>query len=494
MKRRPLVAVFLSFSIGILAGKELNLALHTYLLLILALLIAMTYNPFKEKRESIYTAIAVILSFLCLGAGRAAWKKETLGSAPPPLEGSKTVKGTIRSYPRPAKDGMYFELKPNNTSWKIKVNLSSQALSSVSERLGYGDKIILSGSFTSPPSYQEFNYKRYLLRKGIYCIADGEQIDLLQKRGGNFLFRLGWKLRKTLSSRLNIALKEESQLLKAILLGEDQLVKPSLRKSFRETGLTHLLAASGLHLGIVIGAFWFLFSLFPLRPRTIYLLTLPPCLLYLLIVGFKTPILRATIIFVLAGFALVLKDKGIILSGWQDNFQTLSGAALLLLLIDPYSIFRIGFQLSFSATFSIAFLAKGIEENLSALNPRYLRGLFAVSLAAFCGIVPAIALHFHLFHPWTPLLSPLAILATTAVLYGGLLVIFTINVPLVGDIFASLESWVLELLKKALDGIPTLFKTQFALPRFNLLWIFAYVAVLIWFKYRLERNKGGFYL
>lgn len=479
---------------GILAGKELNLAPYIYLICILTLLIAITCNPFKEKRERIYMTLAVILSFFCLGAGRAAWKKETIRSAPPPLEGKETVRGTIRSYPKPRRDGIYFEMKPNNTSWEIKVNLPYVVLAPVSERLDYGDKIVLTGSFTSPPRYQKFNYKRYLLRKGIYCIADGEQIHLLQKKGGNFLLRLGWKLRKTLSSRLNIALKEESQLLKAILLGEDQLVKPSLRKNFRETGLTHLLAASGLHLGIVIGAFWFFFSLFSLQPRTIYLLTLPTCLLYLLIVGFKTPILRATIIFVLAGFALVLKDKGLILSSWQDNFQTLSVAAFSLLLIDPYSVFRIGFQLSFSATFSIAFLAKRIEENLSTLHPRYLRGLFAVSLAAFCGIVPVIALHFHLLHPWTPLLSPLAILAAAAVLYGGLLVILTIDIPLVGHIFTSLESWILKSLKKGLNCIPTLLNTQFALPQFDLLWIFAYVVALIWFKDKLERNKRGFYL
>lgn len=491
MERRPLLAVLLFFVFGILVGVKLDTPVFVYPLFTCLFLLALIYNPFDKGKNEKKNVLALSLAIFCLGGMCITAEKEKIRNVPEPPGGETTIEGTVSSYPRPTDDGVNFNLKPENCCWDIKVTAPYSLPKP--DQLDYGDKIRLSGSFRLPPRYREFDYRRYLARRGIYCIAEAKKIEPLEEGGGNFLILLGWRLRKALSRRLDSFLEEKNQLLKGILLGEDSLVRPSVEKNFKKTGLTHLLAASGLHLGIIIGAWWFLLSLFRLRTRKVYLLSLPVCFLYLLIVGFKTPILRASVIFFLGGLKLVAEDSGLILSSWKDNYQTLSAAALIILFVNPYSLFSVGFQLSFSATFAIAFLAEEIENNLKILSNRYVGGLYAVSLGAFLGIAPVIAVQFNLLYPWTPLISPPAILITTAALYGGLLLALTGGLPLIGGRVAMMESLTLKLLEKFVKEIPRTVKTQIKLPDFPYIWILVYVFVLIWFKERLNKEKD-FYL
>ena len=185
-------------------------------------------------------------------------------------------------------------------------------------------------------------------------------------------------------------------VIKALLLGDQRSLTPAFWRDFRRAGTVHLLAQSGLHVGILALVVYVMAGAFRLSRRKAILVTLVVLALFCLMVGERSSVLRASL---MTAFILI----GRLLDRNTSYFTSLAAAAIVLLVYSPASLALPGFQLSFIATLGILYLTPLIADYLCFL-PNGLAGLASVSIAAFLSTAPLLLYHFD----GIPLAAPLA--------------------------------------------------------------------------------------
>ncbi len=190
-----------------------------------------------------------------------------------------------------------------------------------------------------------------------------------------------------------------SALARAVILGDRSRLPKELRQALARSGLSHLLAVSGLHVGLLALLLWLPGRLLPARLR--YLPALAGIGVYLMLVGPRPSILRASIMALLALTALMIDRP-------PQGLNALACCAALLALIDPAVTSELGFRLSVAATAGILVLAPIFTERWTAL-PSIVRGPLAVTVAAQLATLPwALPLEGGV-HPLAPVLNLIAI-------------------------------------------------------------------------------------
>jgi len=121
----------------------------------------------------------------------------------------------------------------------------------------YGDVLKITGELETPPQFEDFDYRGYLARQGIYSVIYYPKVEVLGRGEGIKPLQVVYSLRERLSASLARALPEpQASLAQGILLGLRGNIPDSLYQVFSRTGTAHLLAISGLHLSIIIGNLW----------------------------------------------------------------------------------------------------------------------------------------------------------------------------------------------------------------------------------------------
>ncbi len=168
-----------------------------------------------------------------------------------------------------------------------------------------------------------------------------------------------------------------SEFLKGIMLGEDGAISNELYKSFKATGLTHVLVISGSHLNIIMLVITSFLTLLRGSRRRYYIIAMMAIFAYMALVGFGASVVRSGICFLVIGV-------GFISSRDSDPVNSLGAAALITGIIDPYTVINLGFQLSFFAAFGIvtvgAYLIRKIKYGRL---PRILRALLSLATITF---------------------------------------------------------------------------------------------------------------
>ncbi len=274
-------------------------------------------------------------------------------------------------------------------------------------RLKAGDLVEARGTLkvpTGPRNPGGFDYKSYLARRGIRYIMTAEPKDITLLREGspyapaNILSTL----RERAAAGLEAAVGGvEGDLLKAMLLGQSWLIDSKIRDSFSRTGLAHILAISGLHVGFIALLLNKVSELLGLRNRGAFIFKTLTLALYCLLVGATASVVRATIMAVILYAGQLLRRK-------PDMLNSTAVAAFVILLIKPMDVYEPGFQLSFVTVVSIALFYKGIMEKIRIL-PAKIAAIFAVTLSAQLGAMPLIAYHFNIVSLSTLAANPLLI-------------------------------------------------------------------------------------
>jgi competence protein ComEC len=220
----------------------------------------------------------------------------------------------------------------------------------------YGDKLLVPGSFHLPPGQRNpglFNYRAYLAENDIFLtlyINDVTAVHRISTGNGNFLLReLIVPFRDYVSRQFaQYTRPPVAAMLHALLLGEKQDLEKSVVREFRDTGVVHVLAISGLHVGFIIVFVFALLGLLrvPYRWRVIVLALV--LLFFIALVNFKAPVIRASLMALLYLLAKLRERK-------VPVYNVLAAAAFILLLADPRSLFQPGFQFSFMAVFAIIY-------------------------------------------------------------------------------------------------------------------------------------------
>ncbi|MGY4707400.1 ComEC/Rec2 family competence protein [Candidatus Bipolaricaulota sp. J31] len=282
-----------------------------------------------------------------------------------------------------------------------------------------GDTLHLVGRFEAPSG----GWGEYLWRRGIAGLFWADEAEVARGSGG--MTRILHAVRERLLDAIERTWPgETASLVAALLLGSRSGLNRDLKEDFRQAGVAHLLALSGLHLGIIAYGLWRLLGMFRMRPGNRYPVLFLVIGLYIGLVGGRISLVRAGIMFGFLGLFWILCERGWVLRDWYDPLQGLSAAAIVVLLIWPWSARDLGFQLSFAATAGIVLGWPAWRDSPWRTRlPRVLRpavDLLWVSLCAQGATLGFVGSAFGYISPYGTLANLVLIPWTGLIIWAGL--------------------------------------------------------------------------
>lgn len=280
---------------------------------------------------------------------------------------------------------------------------------SAPDLLNFGDEVIAEGILSTPAGLGNpgvFDYSKYLRLRGIYCVfkVDPPGSIKIVKPPKRFsiqgiAYDLRHKARSLIDSRFD---KRHAGFLNSIIIGDRAQLEEGIKEDFIRTGTVHVLAISGLNVAFVAAIFLFIGGFLRIPKKANLILTLVLLIFYTFATGANPPIVRAIVMFAI--FAV-----GYMLNRDSDPINTLSLAALAILIYNPKELFDPSFQLSFASVASIVIFTPPVMEalRLNEKNKRtllgktkfYILGGAAVSAAAWIGSSPLTAAYFNIVSP-----------------------------------------------------------------------------------------------
>ncbi|MCR4404696.1 MAG: ComEC family competence protein [Candidatus Acetothermia bacterium] len=450
MRRRPLVVAALAYIAGISLGRHVPGLPISLLFALTALSLALASISHRSKPG--VSQVALIGAIIATGA--LLYYNSRLPAEALYLQSREWayIQGVVADYPAQGPERTSFILRPRDSAGYLQVFYFHKGAGEPLQ-ISYGDELRLYAEVEWPEKIDSFDYREYLLQRGIWGtvgVWSKRDLKLVAHGRGNPILALGYSVRERLFRFIDHHIPCQAGLLKALLFGERGYLEAGLEEQFRDAGVAHVLAVSGLHLGIILGLFWLVLRRIRLSAGMSYALLIPVVAFYLLLVGFRVSLVRAAVMFAFLALGLVLAERGLILRKWADPYQSLSAAALAILGWQPQALFDVSFQLSFSATLGIIFFLPKLErtELLKLIRPRWLRGLIAVSLAAQLGVIPFIAWHFQRFYLLVILANLAVIPLVTAALWGGVGLLFLgLAIPPLASYLGLAEDRLLEALE-----------------------------------------------
>jgi len=241
-------------------------------------------------------------------------------------------------------------------------------------------------------------------------------------------------------------------MVRALVLGQTSELPVSWRRGLRAAGLSHLVALSGLHVGLLAAGGLLLCAGAALRVRLIVVTVL--LLFYLVVAGPRPSLMRACLMFAAVGAAWLIKRPPV-------PINTLAAVATMMVLVSPTVVKDVGFQLTVSATAGILLLSPGFEQRWSSI-PKSLLTPLSVSVAAHLGALPWSLPIFHLLTPLSPIWNLVAVPWTAITLIVAVLwIILLIALPPLAiaiepilDILGRPFAWVALMGPELLGPIP----------------------------------------
>lgn len=330
------------------------------------------------------------------------------------------------------------------------------------ERLSVGDQLTFIANLNpirNNGNPNEFDYKRFMYNRGVVyqAYAPDSLIKNLGYYGAYRLKRIAAKIESKIVSIFQSATFTENSkaIIIALTVGNKEYISDELRASFANSGAIHVLAVSGLHVGIIYLILNFLLTFLDRNKKLKVLKTILVIVFiwgYALLTGFSPSVTRAALMFSLFNIGSALNRD-------ISFFNIMAGAALIMLVINPLNIFEVGFQLSFLAVGGIVYFQPIFYKWLSFdhwfLDNVY--KLFTVSLAAQITTFPLTLYYFHQF-PVYFWLTNILIIPLVSVLVG-LVVLFLVFswTPILSSVIGSMlngAAWLTNSWVSIIDDIP----------------------------------------
>ncbi|MEM1003335.1 MAG: ComEC/Rec2 family competence protein, partial [Bacteroidota bacterium] len=339
------------------------------------------------------------------------------------------------------------QLNKREVEGNILVNIAKD---SMQNQLLVDDVILTTAKFQDiqkPLNPHQFDYSKYLENHYIiHQIYLELNRSLLVESLPTSIFGYADILR----NRINLKLSKSGfndtsiQMINAILLGQKQDIDQDIYNSYINVGTVHILAVSGLHVGIILGILTWLFKPFIyLKHGRIIRVCLILIFLWMfaIVAGLSPSVTRAVTMFSFVSVGMHLKRE-------TNIFNTLVASAFFILLIKPNFLFEVGFQLSYAAVLSIVCFQPIIcsiwKPKIKLVN--YLWQIFGVTLAAQLGVAPLSLFYFHQF-PGLFFISNLVVVPVLGLILGfGLLVILLSLLKLIPEFVVNAFEWVINLL------------------------------------------------
>jgi competence protein ComEC len=319
--------------------------------------------------------------------------------------------------------------------------------------LRVNDKIVFQSKVSEvagPGNPGEFNYKKYLSYHQVFhqVFIDSTNWALAGRKPSFSILRAAQEARLALLGyfkKYNIE-GEEYAVASALVLGFKDEIGQELIQAYSGAGAMHVLAVSGLHVGII---YLVLNSFLKFLDKKRYgrflkaLLLIAMLWAYALITGLSPSVMRAATMFsiVIIGTATG-KNSSI--------YNSLAGSAFILLLFNPYLIVEVGFQLSYLAVLGIVYIQPKIYQWLNPANfiLKWVWGITAVSLAAQLATFPLGILYFHQFPNYFLFSNLIVIPAATIILSSGLILLLFAGIAEMFSGFTLIVEWLAYLFHK----------------------------------------------
>jgi competence protein ComEC len=263
------------------------------------------------------------------------------------------------------------------------------------------DILKLNCKLKKPDIFEDFNYEKYLARYNVYSICNYPDIELLSRPGQGWIFGAKQKL----SEGLNKSIKEpQASVLQAMVFGNRRGISSELLDQFSNSGISHIIAISGMHIMIITTALMYLLIGIGLNRRRAFWVAVVGLALYITMIGAPASAVRA-------GIMIFLVLLGQNLGRMTKSINAVILAAFLMLVINPKLLISdVGFQLSFMAVLGIIYLFPIFQKYFKKLPDTWkIRDMVAVTLSAQIMTLPLILYYFQK-------LSLLAVIANLLIL------------------------------------------------------------------------------
>ena len=279
--------------------------------------------------------------------------------------------------------------------------------------LKVGDMISFSGKFADKDFVYEGGFASTDIMRGVKYMIElsPEQITILKQNVLNVFERVNLFIRDSLMGGLD---EREFSLAYALLTGRDEFMDFDLLTNYRNAGVAHVFAVSGLHIGFLAFALGFLFDKLKINKLLKAILITATLIFYSGVCGFSASSIRATI---MVAVSLFLAVKGL----RYDALSSLSLSAIIILLLSPEQLFFVGFQLSFAVAFGIVLLAKPIA-NIFKFLPKKFASVLGTVLSAHIVSIPISLLAFKQFST-IAIIANLVFIPIISLIFVALLVV-----------------------------------------------------------------------
>lgn len=437
MLKFPVIKLILIFIFGIVFSEINGLVLNPlFFYLALGLLVLVVFLRSKVSKNIVNVIVIILIFTSGFLAHQVHLKNRVDILFPDKVIENISVSGKIDDLSLNSPLGFSFKLiadsvRFNKDKYPLRYALlikatfpESQKRDSVYSILKIGYNVTIKGwmnNRTKLSNPGDFNYSEYLLDQGIsgivYC-RDENDVTINNNNEAlikSYVLKIRQQIARVIQTNTDF---QTSALLKSLILGDRSEIDYDIKETFIEAGVMHVLAISGLHVAFVIIIFLVLFNRVNFRLKNVLIIL--GLIFFLFISGGHISVLRAVIMTSVILLAITFnRDTNI--------YNSLAIAAGIILLINPNSLFDAGFQLSFAAVISIAYINPyftRLIKKLKISNVNIVKALelFFVSLSAQIGTLPFIIFYFHKFS-LIALLANLFVIPIIAVLIASSIVL-----------------------------------------------------------------------
>ena len=380
-----------------------------------------------------------------------------------------------------------------SSDFKYRRNISGKILlrTKIFPQFSYGDYIKLNCFLESVEPFSGFAYDRYLARFDIYSICNYPDILQYEKNNSASIWRYIFDFKKHLTNIFRKNLDEDqSSILEAMLLGSKKVISDNLYEIFSKTGLSHMIAISGMHIGILsVMILNFFLSLGFSRKKVFYFVVLF-LFFYLALIGFPASAMRAS----LMGFFLFWS---IYLGRLNKANHTFVLVISIILFINP-KLLRddIGFQLSVGACLGLTYFLplfekifdifteniKSKNENLGIFTERFLKVLFLIFAASFSAQIlslPIIINNFHAISSVSMISNLLVIWILPFLIVASLVaILFSIFLPIFSFMFFLVVRFLLSYIVFIANFLASFSWVYIEVNNFSLVYVFFYYVLI----------------
>jgi competence protein ComEC len=309
---------------------------------------------------------------------------------------------------------------------------------SIKNQLAYGDRIIIHKDLQpikNSGNPGAFNYQRYAGFQGIFHNVFLKQNDWneIEGRKINPFWQFVYSTRAYFISILQQTIvtgKDELGIAQALLIGYTNDLDKDLVQAYSNTGVVHIIAISGMHLALIYVLLIWIFGKIPLinKSKLTQVVLVLVCLwIFSILTGASSSVLRAAVMFTFIEIGKNLNRR-------QSIYSSLTASAFILLCINPYYLWAVGFQLSYLAVLGIVIFQKPIYNIFYIKNKRidYVWQLISVSTAAQVLTSPVAIYYFHQFPNLFLITNLVAVPLSSVILYAAIALVSFSWIPYVG--------------------------------------------------------------